>query len=162
MSLWLNFPVCQFSCIWTTRKDLSSFINGIDLEKHKLWCFFSIGKLVNQRNIVWLHWSVLGNCGLIRLWILCISIASVQNACNCTWSYTVVVHSLILKVIRYPSSVDKDSALLTFFINMGVEWGNNIYSFFSVLSLLDLDFTVVIENTSHLNWLEWPLILKLI
>ena len=70
------------------------------------------------------------------------------------------MHFHILEVLRQPSPVDQDATGLSVLVQVSVEGGDDLLSYFSVVVLINEDLFCVIEDALDSDLLHGPIVLK--
>ena len=141
----------QFGLFGDSGKHLTALSVEVNHVNHYLGCLLLVRGLHEEAQLFWLHISELHNSWAVGLRVLGSGIALVENTLDGSHGLSVQVHALVLQIVRDPASVDKDGLLFAGSIQVCVEWGNNIDSLLATAHLLDLDFTSVVEDSTHLH-----------
>lgn len=90
----------------------------------------------------------------IWLWVFGFVLTSIQQASNLTWLSTFIVSVQHLKIMRNPSSINKNTTWFSLFIEMSVKRYYNLDSSLSISCLFNLNLLRVIEHTLNFDFLK--------
>lgn len=150
----------EVACWGQGGKHLLAILVKIDLMKHELTCFFQVGKLVNQSEIIGSNILVEADGGAVWHWVFVFGITSVKNTLN--FALNERVHALIFKIIGDPASINQDSAFLAVSVKVGIERCNYLNTLLSAIEFLNLNFSSIVKHAFKHHRLHWPLSLEFI